>query len=160
MAGDLRRHRIVAVSTKWMTAAEPTRTEPRAAEKTMPRDRLGGVIRTRRHESTGPGEPGRKNDLIAADQREGQARGPTGRPGAGGCRIHARDWSRAHREIRGVEQRRCRRRLRACDDGIPRESDAWHGCELLRRRFSASPQSQAAHGETHSASRTSSSTGR
>jgi len=100
---------IEPVAAERMTAAEPPRTEPPAAEQAVARDRFSGVIGTRRHKPARAGEPRRNQRLIQADETKGEpGREAWARAMAIGHRvprgrqIRAREWGMTHREIRGV----------------------------------------------------------
>ncbi len=152
--------RVVTIRPKRMAAAQTPRPQPGAAHKTMARDGLGGVVGARRHEPAGTREPGRQHELIRANQGERRAgchagnrqvdqwfaAAVIGRRAPRGRRIHARDWDRRHREIRGEGQRRCRGRQLVCGSGTTRGSVAWPGCESPRRQSFVWPQCRVARG--------------
>ena len=153
---ERRGNRIVAMRPERMAARQAARTKPRATDQPMPCNGFRGVVRAGRHEATRAGEPGRAHELIRANQGErcarrhaggGQVRGAarvSERPARGGRRTHARDWNRAHREIRGEGQQRCRGQQLVCGFGTTRGSNAWRGCESPRRQSCESPPRQAA----------------
>src|SRR5262249_21192610 len=68
-----RRHRIVAMRTKGMTAAQAAKGEPASTGEPVGLERLNRVVRTARHEPAGAAEEWPEKEFITANGRQRDA---------------------------------------------------------------------------------------
>ena len=75
----LRRHRVVAGGTEWVTPGKPLHTQPEAGDRAMDPDRLCHVVGAGREVPAGAREQRGDQRLVRAERGEQNARQRSGR---------------------------------------------------------------------------------